>query len=159
MLLLTDGTLLGITPIKPSGCASSPIPSRDMRMAGWGTVSTMALPRGFFASGVLRNGQVFVCGGETSTPTTSDISSGEVFDPASNAWTQMAVTNTSPAYIQGDVPASVLAGGRVVMGAITDIRWPSPVTRYLRGVALDPLVSRQRGGSNLARISRIFLPD
>jgi len=120
MLLLTDGTLLVHNAYQAEWLRFIPDPQKGYVGGAWGPVSTMALPRGFFASGVLRNGQVFVCGGETSTSTTSDISSGEVFDPATNTWKQMAGSNTPPAYIQGDVPASVLADGRVVMGAITD---------------------------------------
>ena len=122
MLLLTDGTLLVHNAYQAEWLRFIPDPQQGYVGGTWGPVSTMSVPRGFFASGVLRNGQVFVCGGEVSGAN-SDISSGEVFDPTADpatAWTLMAGTNTPPAYIQGDVPASVLADGRVVMGAITD---------------------------------------
>jgi hypothetical protein len=76
MLLLTDGTLLVHNAYQAEWMRFIPDPKQGYAGGSWGTVSTMALPRGFFASGVLRNGQVFVCGGETSTLTTSDISSG-----------------------------------------------------------------------------------
>jgi Kelch motif len=119
MLLLTDGSLLVHNAYQAEWLRFIPDPQQGYAGGAWGPVSTMSVPRGFFASGVLRNGQVFVCGGEVSGAN-SDISSGEVFDPNANAWTQMADTNTPPSYIQGDVPACVLADGRVVMGSITD---------------------------------------
>jgi hypothetical protein len=43
----------------------------------------MSVPSGFFASGVLRDGKVFAVGGEVSGAN-SDISSGDIYDPAAN---------------------------------------------------------------------------
>jgi Kelch motif len=97
-LLLTDGTLLVHNAYQAEWLRFVPDLQQGYAGGTWGPVATMALPRGFFASGVLLNGQVFVCGGEISGAN-SDISCGEVFDPASNTWTSMAGTNVPPAYI------------------------------------------------------------
>src|SRR5580692_10451188 len=80
MLLLTDGTLLVHNAYQAEWLRFTPDPQQGYAGGTWGQVSSMSVPRGFFASGVLRDGQVFVVGGEVSG-NNSDISSGEMFNP------------------------------------------------------------------------------
>lgn len=119
MLLLTNGNLLVHNAYGQEWLLFSPDPNQGYLGGAWGAVSEMSTLRGFFASGVLNDGRVFVVGGETSTATTGDISSGDIYDPATNLWTPMVGTNTPPSYIQGDASACVLTDGRVVFGAIS----------------------------------------
>src|ERR1700733_2051442 len=118
MLLLTNGNLLVHNAYGQEWLLFQPDPNKGYAGGSWGAVSQMSVPRGFFASGVLNDGRVFVVGGETSTSTTSDISSGDIYDPATNVWTAMRGTSTPPSYIQGDASACVLTDGRVLFGAI-----------------------------------------
>jgi hypothetical protein len=118
MLLLTNGNLLVHNAYGKEWLLFQPNPKNGYLGGTWGAVSQMSVPRGFFASAVLNDGRVFVVGGETSTSTTSDISSGDIYDPATNVWTAMQGTSTPPSYIQGDASACVLTDGRVLFGAI-----------------------------------------
>lgn len=119
MLLLTDGTLLVHDAYQADWLRFVPDPQNGYTGGRWQRPSTMANPRGFFASGVLRNGQVYAIGGEVSGAN-SDIPQGEVFDPDTNGWTQMTALDKPAAFnfIQGDAPSCVLADGRVLFGAI-----------------------------------------
>ncbi len=119
MLLLTNGNILVHNAYGQEWLLFQPDPNNGYKGGAWGAVSQMSVPRGFFASAVLNDGRVFVVGGETSTATTSDISSGDIYDPATNAWTAMQGTSAPPSYIQGDASACVLTDGRVIFGAIS----------------------------------------
>jgi len=139
MILLSDGTVLihnantgSPNPAQPNLASASA--SQWLRMSpdkngkyenpSWSPTITMATAREFFASGMMRNGRVFVVGGETSTDTANtnntglDSPLGEVFDPVTNKWTPLSKPGTF-SYIQGDVAACVLADGRVLMGALS----------------------------------------
>ena len=118
MLLLTNGNLLVHNAYGQEWLLFQPDPNNGYAGGSWGAVSQMSVPRGFFASGVLNDGRVFAVGGEVSGGGSGDISSGDIYDPATNAWTAMQGTNTPPAYIQGDASACVLTDGRVIFGAI-----------------------------------------
>ena len=101
MLLLTNGNLLVHNAYGQEWLLFQPDPKKGYTGGKWGAVSKMSVPRGFFSSGVLNDGRVFVVGGEVSGAL-GDISSGDIYDPATNTWTAMKGTNTPPAYIQGD---------------------------------------------------------
>lgn len=118
MLLLTNGNLLVHNAYGQEWLLFQPDPKKGYTGGKWGAVSKMSVPRGFFSSGVLNDGRVFVVGGEVSGAL-GDISSGDIYDPATNTWTAMQGTNTPPAYIQGDASACILTDGRVIFGAIS----------------------------------------
>ena len=69
--------------------------------------------------GVLKDGRVFVVGGEYSTAGAQDTeATAEMFDPVANTWSSI----TKPAsvnFVLGDCCAMVLADGRVLFGAVT----------------------------------------
>jgi Kelch motif len=71
----------------------------------------------YFASAVLRNGRVFVAGGEyNSGIKDSDLVATEIFDPVSNSWT---IVNPLAGWTAiGDAPSCVLPDGRVLIGSI-----------------------------------------
>jgi hypothetical protein len=75
----------------------------------------MHTARLYFASNVLPDGRVFVMGGEYSGPNTvlNLINTGEIYDPAANAWTNIA---NFPLPIFGDAPSEVLPNGQVLAG-------------------------------------------
>ena len=133
MLLLTDGTVLVHDANRPSlnqnfGGATwyrlTPNGSGDYRNGNWSGALPMSGQRQFFASGVLKDGRVYVVGGEYSDilgntdKTTDNDTRGEIFDPASNTWS--AMTKPTPAFdfIIGDAISIVLEDGRVLFGAL-----------------------------------------
>ncbi|MEO7085467.1 MAG: kelch repeat-containing protein [Gemmatimonadaceae bacterium] len=123
MLLLTDGSVL----VSNSGGSNSnnggsewlkftPDPVNGYAGGTWGSESDMANTRLFCASGILRDGRLFVVGGEVSTAG-PDTPLAEIYDPNSNSWS----TLTKPAafnFIQGDCSGCVLPDGRVIFGAL-----------------------------------------
>ena len=118
MLLMTDGTVLVHDAGGKDWYRLTPDANGKYETAAahWSGPFSMANSRQFYASGVLKDGRVFVVGGEYSsagnlTPL------GEIFDPQTNTWSAM----NKPAsfnWIQADVSGCILADGRVLLGAI-----------------------------------------
>ena len=74
----------------------------------------------YFASAVLRDGRVFVAGGEYNNSVTADLLAAEIYNPVTNTWTVVA---TPPGWTGiGDAPCCVLPDGRVMVGYIFDSR-------------------------------------
>ena len=75
----------------------------------------------YFASGVLRDGRVFVVGGEYSdgnygsNAVANDLNAGEIYDPFHDTWISM---RTPPWSKLGDAPCCVLPNGKVLFGNI-----------------------------------------
>lgn len=137
-ILLTDGTVLVHDANRPSlssafGGANwyrlTPDSHGDYRSGTWSSALPMATARQFFASGVLRDGRVFVVGGEFSdvkgaSDKTQDIATtGEIFDPVSNTWSAMTKPS-SMNFIVGNCVSCVLDDGRVLFGAVPGLRYP-----------------------------------
>ena len=123
MLLLTDGTVL----VNNSGGNNSnsggsewlrltPDPVNGYSGGSWGQESDMANTRLFCASGILRDGRLFVVGGEFSSAG-GDTPLAEIFDPVANSWSTLTKP-TAFNFIQGDASACVLPDGRVIFGAL-----------------------------------------
>lgn len=152
MLLLTNGNVLVHNAYGQEWLLFQPDPQKGYAGGTWGAVSQMSTPRGFFASGVLKDGRVFAVGGEVSTSTASDISSGDIYDPATNAWTAMAGTSAPPSFIQGDASACILTDGRVLFGAITSSQtavWdPVNSTWTSAGTAFGTQANSKTGNCN-----------
>jgi hypothetical protein len=135
MLLLTDGTVL----VNNSGGNNNnsggsewlrftPDPVNGYSGGSWGQESDMANTRLFCASGILRDGRLFVVGGEFSSAG-GDTPLAEIFDPNANSWSTLTKP-TAFNFIQGDASGCVLPDGRVIFGALnatTTAIW-DPVT-------------------------------
>ena len=89
MLLLTDGSVLvhnGFTSALDNASQwlrLTPDHGGNYETGSWSSELNMNFARQWFASGVLRDGRVFVIGGENSTAG-SDTPTGEIFDPLTN---------------------------------------------------------------------------
>ena len=130
MILLTDATVLVHdanrqgTKLGNFGGANwyrlTPDAQGDYSKGQWAGPFPMANARQFFASGVLRDGRVYVVGGEFSsaTPLQDADPTGEIFDPTTNAWAPMTKP-PSVNYIVGDCVSCVLADGRVLFGGVS----------------------------------------
>jgi hypothetical protein len=83
----------------------------------------------YFASAVLRDGRVFVAGGEYNASPNVDILAASIYDPVADSWTSIA---TPPGWTNiGDAPSCVLPDGRLLLGNIntTETAILDPVTR------------------------------
>ncbi len=106
----------------------------------WSQIASMHVPRLFFASNILPNGNVLVLGGEyagnssgpsqVNSSTSSGITpTGEIYDPATNQWTNIT---PSPTGYFGDDPTEVLDDGTVLAGNLFAAQ------TYLYNPAADP---------------------
>ena len=120
MLLLSDGSVL----VHNSGGSAAdqwlryrPNGHGNYAHGAWSAAGASATAREFFASGVLRDGRVFVIGGEDSSAG-SDTPLGEIYDPVMNVWTPL-VKPPGFDFIHGDASSCILADGRVLFGGLT----------------------------------------
>jgi hypothetical protein len=73
----------------------------------------------FFASAVLKDGRVFVAGGEYNGSRVGvDLLAAEIYDPVANTWT--SITTPTNWNNIGDASCCVLPDGRILLGSIND---------------------------------------
>jgi hypothetical protein len=118
MLLLTDGSVLihdlnnyaNWLRLIPDGQGNYPT-------GAWIGPLPMSIGRYGFSSAVLRDGRVYVIGGEYSYAG-NETPSGEIFVPWLDEWGQWGPLAKPGefSFIQGDAPGAVLADGRVLLG-------------------------------------------
>lgn len=154
MILLTDGSVLVHDSSGANGGNSwyrlKPDAKGKYETGTWSGPFNMANNRQFFASGVLKDGRLFVCGGEYSSAG-GDTPLGEIFDPLTNTWSTL-VKPSSFNWIKGDVSACILADGRVLMGALSSSRtalWDPAVGTWTEaGRAFNTLAAPTKIGVN-----------
>ena len=127
MLLLTDGSVIvhdasasllgGVNWYRLTPDSNG---KYDTPVATWAGPFPMANARQFWASGVLKDGRVFVIGGEKSTPANTPLA--ELFDPQTNTWSPLPKPSPQFDFIQGDACGCILSDGRVLLGAISSNR-------------------------------------
>jgi hypothetical protein len=132
MILLTDGSVLIHNAESPKSAGYpprnewyrfTPDAQGKYETGTWSAIIHMANARQFFSSGVLRDGRVYVIGGELSDDPSSPSDSplGEIFDPLTNTWSPM----NKPAafnWVAGDAAGCILADGRVLLGSLNTFR-------------------------------------
>ena len=117
MLLLTDGTVMVKTFVGGTDAYGNTWNKLTPNSTGsyvngtWTTLAPMADTRLYFSSQVLKDGRVFVAGGEYGTGG----SLGETYDPVTNTWT------SAPAQGQriSDANSEILPDGRVLVALVT----------------------------------------
>ena len=117
MLLLSDGTVFAANGYTSSGqygsnCFRLTPDSHGSYVNGtWTTLAPMHDTRLWYSSDVLRDGRIFVAGGEYGTRSGTN---AEVYDPLANNWTP-----TPPAGVGfGDSGSKVLANGNVLVSPV-----------------------------------------
>jgi hypothetical protein len=129
MLLLTDGSVMCHDFQSPNWRRLVPDSYSDYSNGTWHVIKSMpasapAAQNGpenaplYFASAVLRDGRVFVAGGEYNGKSNKDVDllTVEIYDPVSDSWTNLP---TPPGWRKiGDAPSCVLPDGRVILGNI-----------------------------------------
>src|ERR1051325_3700792 len=114
MLLLSDGTVMAANAGGSVWYRLTPDIHGSYVNGTWTTLAAMHDTRLYYSSAVLRDGRVFVAGGEYGTGT----SNGEVYDPLSNTWTMAPVSGQS----FSDSICKIVANGRVLVAPVG----PSP---------------------------------
>ena len=94
MVLLTDGTVLAHSYDSPGNVWRKLTPAADGSYVNgtWSTVAPMGTNRLYFASQVLRSGDVFVLGGEYSGPNLDAnwTNTGERYNTLTDSWAPIA---------------------------------------------------------------------
>ncbi|MBK7382413.1 MAG: hypothetical protein IPI81_03625 [Flavobacteriales bacterium] len=116
MLLLSDGSVMaksqagGGDGVGSTWLRLKPNVSGSYVNGTWTTLTTMGSTRLYFSSQVLKDGRVYVAGGEYGTGLTN----GEVYDPVANTW-----TNTpAPGANVSDANSVMLEDGRVLQALV-----------------------------------------
>jgi hypothetical protein len=119
MLLLTNGTVMFQEAGGLAWWRLAPDAKGSYINGTWDALAPMHHTRLYYASAVLKDGRVFVAGGEYSDAG-SETNTCEIYEPLSNTWTAIA---TPAGWIHvGDAPCVVLPDGRVLVGQIDDER-------------------------------------
>ena len=137
MLLLPDGSVLcktcngGGDSVGNMWLKLSPDINGSYINGTWSKVCPMADTRLYFSSQLLKNGKVYVAGGEYG----SGGSSSELYDPVTNSWTQLPNTNN----YYGDANSEILDNGKVLQ---------SHLSTYNGIVIYDPASNTYTNGPN-----------
>ncbi|MBV9776226.1 MAG: hypothetical protein JO143_04170 [Acetobacteraceae bacterium] len=121
MLLLTDGTVMCQDSDKPHWWRLTPDGTGSYVNGTWSQLADSSNGPLYFASAVLRDGRVFVAGGEYNNGNVVvDLLAAEIYDPVANKWVSIS---TPPGWTHiGDASCCVLPDGRVLIGSIDDNR-------------------------------------
>src|SRR5690348_6002842 len=86
MLLLTDGRVMVQEEATAHWHALTPDANGSYVNGTWSSLADMAFWRRYYASGILKDGRVIVCGGEQDGDTIQDTNKGEIYDPVTDTW-------------------------------------------------------------------------
>lgn len=148
----------------------TPDPFGSYANGSWSRLADSNVSRTFYASGVLADGRVVVCGGEYSEDGWGMVSEDmnntcEIYDPVANTWTMlptpMTADPTPVAWSQiGDAPCAVLPDGTFLLGSdIRDQGGNSPIAK-LDPVSLTWTAMKPRpGGFTSDEDSWVLMPD
>jgi hypothetical protein len=114
MLLLTDGTIMCQDGGGTAWWKLTPDLNGDYINGTWSPLASMHHSRLYYASAVLRDGRVFVAGGEYSDAG-SETNKAELYYPTVDWWVEIP----SPSWSEvGDAACCVLPDGRILVGSI-----------------------------------------
>ena len=116
MLLLTDGTVMAQDFFSPHWWKLMPDSTGSYGNGTWSQLADGPNGPLYYSSAVLRDGRVFVAGGEDNSGGGGDLLAAEIYDPVANTWTTIPTpagwTNI------GDASGCVFPDGRVFLGYI-----------------------------------------
>jgi hypothetical protein len=120
MLLLTDGTVMCQSSGTSHWWKLTPDATGSYLNGTWSALADGPNAPLYFASAVLRDGRVFVAGGEYNNNQEAELLAAEIYDPVGNAWTALG---TPPGWTAiGDAASCALPDGRVMLGSLNDAR-------------------------------------
>ncbi len=152
MFLLTDGTVMLQESNGTLWKKLTPDANGSYINGTWSDIAPMNFPKLYYASSVLNDGRVIVCGGEyEGSGTATRGVRCEIYDPRTDTWTNIP----SPAGITqiGDAPCCVFPDGRFMLGAINSTQCAiyNPATNSWTSAANKPTTSSEE--------SWVLLPD
>jgi hypothetical protein len=130
----------------------------------WSRLADCHVGRKYFASAVLADGRVVVCGGEYSDASGSDQQDDnntcEIYDPVANSWAVVSSPSSGGAtpvvWDQiGDAPCAVTPDGKFLMGSIDSANVAKLDPATLTWTAMGPRPS----GNNSSEESWVLMPD
>jgi hypothetical protein len=116
MLLLTDGTVFCQNTGTNQWWRLTPDITGSYVNGTWSQLANGPNAPLYFASAVLRDGRVFVAGGEYNNFEGADLLAAEIYNPLTNSWTVLP-TPTGWTHI-GDASCCLFPDGRVMIGSI-----------------------------------------
>jgi hypothetical protein len=116
MLLLTDGTVMAQNSFSPHWWRLTPDITGSYVNGTWSQLADGPNGPLYYASAVLRDGRVFVAGGEDNSGGGGDLLAAEIYNPLTNAWTALPTPAGWTAI--GDASSCVFPDGRVFLGYI-----------------------------------------
>lgn len=157
MLLLTDGTILCHDSGKQEGGTPnwyklSPNQYGSYLRGTWSTLESGPNSPLYFASAVLKDGRVFVAGGEYNNGRQVELLATEIYDPMADSWTILSTPAGWRAI--GDAPCCVLPDGRVLLGSIMDNR-----TAIYDPVANSWIAAANKNNTSSSEETWTLLPD
>jgi hypothetical protein len=124
MLLLTDGSVMGQSDDDVQWYRLRPDATGSYVNGVWSQLASMHDGRLYYASAVMRDGGVFVAGGESGTP--GAVRSVELYDPRADHWFRLP---SFPGNDIADSTAKLLPDGRVLLLP----------RNFTKGVIYDPV--------------------
>ena len=121
----------------------------------WVQVADSHVARKYFASAVLADGRLLVCGGEytdtSGSQSQDEAVTAEIYDPLADSWT---VLPSPPGATQiGDPPLAVLPDGRVLVGEIDD------TSVFIFTPGSDTWTAGPAKGTRSSEESWVLMPD
>ena len=161
--LLTDGSVMMQERFSAFGQSVSarrwwkltPDGSGSYANGSWSRLADSNQDRLYFASAVLADGRVIVCGGEYSDASGSfsqdDTNTCEIYDPVANSWTTIpaptSTANPATTWAQvGDSPCAVLPDGTFLIASFTttDVAKFDPTTNSWSALSRPHRILRER---------------
>ena len=159
MLLLSDGSVMAHETSSPNWHRLRPNAAGDYMQGSWFPVAAMPnnslipVANGgpvyaplYFASAVLRDGTMFVAGGEYNTGIpNSDVVATQIYDPVLDEW---RIVNPPTGWNNiGDAPSCVLPDGRLLLGNINSTQTAiyDPVTSSWTAAANKTDINSEEG--------------
>lgn len=144
MLLLTDGSVLCHEEPNSGGVTGTrhwwrlvPDSQGSYRNGTWHQIADSTWSPLYFACTMLRDGRVFIAGGEYDADTVQrEVATAAIYDPVANKWTAIAAPSGWTSI--GDAPCATLADGRVLLGDING----------QRSAVYDPTTNTWTAGGN-----------
>ena len=124
MLLLTDGTVMCQEVATADWWKLTPDAYGSYVNGTWSQRASGPNGPTYYASAVLRDGRVFVAGGEDNFNSNGvDLAAAEIYDPVADSWTTIPIPSNPATWTAiGDAPCCMLPDGTVLLGSINDQR-------------------------------------
>ncbi|MEO6787723.1 MAG: kelch repeat-containing protein, partial [Chthoniobacteraceae bacterium] len=158
MLLLSDGTVIAENNDDgsingPAWYRLTPNGAGSYVNGTWSAIAPMNDGRLFFSSQVLKDGRVFVAGGEYPNGGAGQ-SAAEVYGPLTNTWTRAPAL--SPSQFISDAESTTLPNGDVLVAPVVANPY---LTTYIWHLASNTWTAGPQSQNNLNEAAWVKLPD